>query len=159
MIPPLEAYWMGNAETIAVARRSALDLSMRYDVSTLEGTASTIRAQAKAAASDLLVRSRINLLNTDPHSGELPTTDLVIHDWTPLSELQGQELDLGLGLGLGRPNAIRRTGRAVGRNEVILLPENETEGVWEVQMELQPNIINAMINDESLQPFLWHVAQ
>lgn len=156
LVPPLETHWMGNAETTAVARQSSLQLAMRYDVSTFEQSATIIHSRAKAAASDLLVRSRINLMNANPDSQDLSITDLVIHDWTPMPKMQGQEMDLGLGL--GRPNAIRRIGRAVGTRKIVILPENEMNGAWEVQVELQDNMIGAMLNDELLRPFLWHVA-
>lgn len=156
LVPPLESYWMGNAETTAVAREEILRLGLNYDVSALERTAGLIHATAKAAASDLLVRSRINLLNADPNPQDLLPGQLIVHDWTPVPSMEEQEMDLGLGL--GRPVAIRRIGRGFGSTEVVLLPENQHRQIWEVQVELDLFWMARILQDDLLRPFLWGVA-
>ncbi|KAM0717320.1 hypothetical protein Q7P37_007172 [Cladosporium fusiforme] len=156
LVPPLETYWMGNAEITAVANEDILRLGTSYDLSSLERTAAIIHSTAKAAASDLLVRSRINLLNEDPNPQDLQPAQLVVHDWTPVPKMGEQEMDLGLGL--GRPDAIRRTGRGFGRREVVLLPENPQTQTWEVQMELEHFWMTNILRDDLLRAFLWGVA-
>lgn len=95
-------------------------------------------------------------MNADPKTQNLPTAQLVVHDWTTTPDSEEYEIDMGLGL--GEPDAIRRTARDIGNNEAILLPKNEHKQAWEVQVELQqPHMANVM-RDDLLRPFLWHVA-
>jgi hypothetical protein len=61
---------------------------------------------------------------------------------------------MGLGLGLGRPDAIRRTGRGFGRNEMVLLPEDAEEQTWDVQVEQHRDWLAAMLGDLPLRNFL-----
>jgi hypothetical protein len=61
--PPLDDYWMGNAEITATANEDLLHLGMYYDLSMIERTANIIHNLAKSAGSDVLVRSRIAMMN------------------------------------------------------------------------------------------------
>lgn len=157
LVPPLELHWLGNAEVSAIANESLLLLGGRYDVSTIERTAPIIHSSAKAAASDLLARSRIEMMNAGVNLQNRLDAQLIVHDWTSVPFMPDQEMDLGLGL--GRPDAIRRTGRNFGVNEMILLPVNEPVQAWEVQVELRRDWMAGMVRDEALRVFLWGVAQ
>lgn len=84
LAPPLDSHWMGNAEATTIAIENILRLAMAYDVSTLERTASIVHTSVSAAASDLLVCSKISLMSSDPSPKDPPTANLVVHDWTPL---------------------------------------------------------------------------
>lgn len=155
--PPLDSHWMGNAVSTTIASENLLRLAMAYDVSTLEHTAIIVHTSVSAAASDLLARSKISLMNTDPFLNHAPTAQLVVHDWTAVPAMEDHEMDLGLGL--GPPDAIRRTGRAFGKNEVVLLPENQQTQAWEVQIELEQRLMTNMLRDDLLRGFVWHVAR
>jgi hypothetical protein len=61
--PSLDDYWMGNAEITATANEDLLHLGMYYDLSMIERTANIIHNLAKSAGSDVLVRSRIAMMN------------------------------------------------------------------------------------------------
>jgi hypothetical protein len=132
LIPPLDIYWMGNAQTTALANDHITSLTNPYNLPNLEQTAKLIHTAAQAANSDLLARSRISLLNSELEKRDwVPTPQLVVHDWTSLVPvMERQKMDLRLGL--GRPDAIRRTGRGLAGNEVVLLPVNRRMGVLEV---------------------------
>lgn len=157
LVPPLEPHWLGNAEVSAIGNENLLLLGGRYDVTTIERTATIIHSSAKAAASDLLARSRIEMMNAGDGSQNRLDAQLIVHDWTSVPLMSDQEMDLGLGL--GRPDAIRRTGRSFGVNEMILLPVNEPVQAWEVQVELRRDWMAGMMGDEALRGFLWGVAQ
>lgn len=157
LVPPLEPHWMGNVEMTATANEDLLLLSTHYDLSNLERTANVVHSAVASASSDLLVRSRIEMMNASESLQDLPEAQLVIHDWTSVPMMPGQEMDLGLGL--GRPDAIRRTGQGFGRNEVVLLPVNGYLQVWEVQVELNRDWMAEMLGDESLRGFLLSVAR
>jgi hypothetical protein len=156
MNPPLDKYWMGNAEITATANEDLWHLGMYYDVSTIERTANIIHNLANSAGSDVLVRSRIAMMNASENTEHLedhPAAQLIIHDWTPVPEMSDQQMDLGLGL--GRPDAIRRTGRSFGRNEMVLLPVDTQAQAWDVQVELHRDWLSEMSGDPSLRKFLW----
>jgi hypothetical protein len=156
MNPPLDKYWMGNAEITATANEDLWHLGMYYDVSTIERTANIIHNLANSAGSDVLVRSRIAMMNASENTEHLedhPAAQLIIHDWTPVPEMSDQQMDLGLGL--GRPDAIRRTGRSFGRNEMVLLPVDTQAQSWDIQVELHRDWSSAMSGDPSLRKFLW----
>lgn len=157
LVPPLEPHWMGNAEMTATANEDLLLLGTHYDLSNIERTISIVHSAATSASTDLLVRSRIEMMNASESWHDLPDAQLVIHDWTSVPSMPGQEMDLGLGL--GRPGAIRRTWRGFGRNEVVLLPVNGQAQAWEVQIELNRDWMAGMLGDESLRGFLWSVAR
>ncbi|KAM0692155.1 hypothetical protein Q7P36_008356 [Cladosporium allicinum] len=154
LIPPLSTYWLGNASTRALAHSPLAFLLTLTNISTLGHTANLIHIAARAQNSDLLVRSRINLLNSSaPERDWIPTPQFVVHDWTS-SMPEGEEMDLGLGL--GAPHAVRRIGRGVaGRNEVVLLPVNWGRGMWEVQIELEERVMRALADDGGLRAWLW----
>ena len=157
LIPPLSTYWLSNASTRALAHSPLAFLLTLTNISTLGHTANLIHTAARAQTSDLLVRSRINLLNSSaPERDWIPTPQFVVHDWTssmPVT-VEGDEMDPGLGL--GAPHAVRRTGRGVaGRNEVVLLPVNWGRGMWEVQVELEERVMRALAGDGGLRAWLW----
>lgn len=156
LLPPLGPHWMGNAQVPVYASESIITLGMYYDLSNVERTATTVHSAAKTAASDLLVRSRINHMNANPKTQTLPTAQLIVHDWTMTPDSEEHEMDMGLGL--GEPDAIRRTRRDIGNNEAIILPKNEHNQAWEVQVELQQSHMANVLRDNLLRPFLWHVA-
>lgn len=158
LLPALGPRWMGNAEVAAIANEQLLRLGLPWDVSPLHRTAKIVHESATNVATDLLARSRINLMNTIGDAQESLDAELVVHDWTPFpTGVKGQETDLGLKI--GKPEAIRRTGRSIGANEMVLLPPKEPAGVWEVQVELPRDVLDRMLQDEYLLGFLWGVAQ
>ena len=153
--PPLNPCYLGNASLSALANSNPTSLTTPYSLSTLEQTTKIIHAAASAQCSDLLVRSRINLLNSESAERDwVPTPQLVVHDWSsslPVM-MEGQEMDLGLGLGV--PHAVRRTGRGFGGNEVVLLPANKRMRTWEVQIEFEESLMRGMMSDGGLRGFL-----
>ena len=159
LAPPLDEHWMGNATVTAIANEKLLYLGLPYDVTSVSRTAKLVHWSANSAASDLLTRARINLMNA---TGERPQeslqAQLVVHDWTPLPPCVNVE-GMDLGLKLGTPDAIRRTGRSVGGNEIVLLPVKEGVGVWEVQVELAREVLERMLQDDYFCGFLMGVAQ
>ena len=157
LVPPLEPHWMGNAEATAIASEQTLLLGLPYDLSSIERTAAIIHASVNSASSDLLTRSRIEMINQSTGPLEPSQTQLIVHDWTPVPNMLEQEMDVGLGL--GRPDAIRRIGQGFDMNEVVLLPENSQTQAWDVQVELRGDWMSAMASDGPLRGFLWSVAQ
>lgn len=135
LVPPLEPHWMGNAEATVIANEDTLLLDAYYELSFIERTATIIHNSANSAASDLLTRSRIEMINAGTSPGDLPDAQLVVHDWAFLPTMLDQEIDLGLGL--GTPDAVRRVGRTFGMNEFVLLPQDHQAQVWDVQVELR----------------------
>jgi len=141
-----------------VANEKIAALTTSYNLSTLERTATIVHAAAKVEGSDLLVRSRINLLDSGMEGRDwVPAAQLVVHDWASAPMIEGRGLDLGLGL--GRLDAVRRTERGFGRNEIILLPVDLRMGAWEVQVELEGRWMRRMVGDELLRGFLWRVVE
>ena len=159
LISPLSTHWLGNASLPAYAASPFSSLLTPTNLSTLEHTASIIYTAASAQNSDLLIRSRINLLNSSAAERDwAPTPQLVMHDWASSvpSMMEGQVMDLGLGVGM--PDAVRRIGREVDAgDEVVLLPVNRRTGVWEVPIEVQERSMRSLVNDEGLRPWLWGV--
>jgi hypothetical protein len=150
--PPLDEYWMGNAEVTAKGNEYLWHLGMYYDVSTLERTSNIFHHLANSVGSDVRVRSRIEMMNASEDLQDEPAAQLILHDWTPVPQMSYEQM--GLGLGLGRPDAIRRTGRGFGRNEMVLLPEDAEEQTWDVQVELHRDWLAAMLGDLPLRNFL-----
>jgi hypothetical protein len=153
--PPLNPYYLGNASLPALANSSLTSLTTPYNLSTLEQTANIVHSAASAQSSDLLVRSRISLLNSEsPGRDWVPTPQLVVHDWSSSmpAMMEGQTMDLGLGLGV--PHAVRRVGRGVGGNEVVLLPVNKRMRTWEVQVEVEESVMRGFVSDGGLRGFL-----
>nr|OQO31053.1 hypothetical protein B0A51_03760 [Rachicladosporium sp. CCFEE 5018] len=150
--------YFGNATITATAFESALSLAGRYDPFEIEKTAIVIHEARLAAASERIVRSRIALLNDDPGAAEdEATADFIVTDFTACQpELGGTECDLGLGLGM--PVCVRKVGRGVGSKEAVILPKSEGNGWWEVQIEMEGTIMEAMLRDVPLRDYLWHVA-
>ena len=152
--PPLSPHYLGNASLPALANSDLATLTTPYNLSTIEHTANLIHAAASAQSSDLLTRSRISLLNSSaPERDWAPTPQLMVYDWTsslPVM-MEGQEMDLGLGL--GAPDAVRRTGRGCGGNEVVLLPANRRMRTWEVQVELEESVMRGLVRDGGLRGF------
>jgi hypothetical protein len=151
MVPPLDDYWMGNAEVTATGNEYVWHLGMYYDVSTLERTANIFHHLANSVGSDVLVRSRIEMMNASEDLQEEPAAQLILHDWTPEPKMSHQHMCLGLGL--GRRDAIRRTGRSFGRNEMVLLPDDAQAQTWDVQVELHRDWLSAMSGDLPLRNF------
>jgi hypothetical protein len=157
IVPELEPHWMGNAEVTTIATEDTTRLYMPYDLTPIERTATIIHGSANSVSSDLITRSRIELINESASTPDRPETQLVVHDWTPVPVMLEHEMDPGLGL--GRPDAIRRTGRTLGANEVVLLPEDHQAQAWDVQVELQRDWMSAMLMDEQLRRFVWSVVR
>ena len=147
---------MGHAEATAIAVDNALLLRGGYDVSYIERTAAIVHASTTAVSSDLLTRSRIEMINESTSTPNLPETQLTIHDWIVVPQMLEQEMDVGLGLGL--PDAIRRTGWSFGVNEMVLLPVNLQAQAWDVQVELRRDWMSMIQRDEPLRGFLLSVA-
>ena len=153
--PPLNPYYLGNASLPALANSNLTSLTTPYNLSTLEQTANLIHSAASAQSSDLLVRSRISLLNSEsPERDWIPTPQLVVHDWSSSmpAMMEGQVMDLGLGLGVS--DAVRRVGRGFGGNEFVLLPANKRMRTWEVQVEVEESVMRKLVSDGGLRGFL-----
>ena len=142
---------MGNAEATAIASEQTLLLGLPYDLSSIERTAAIIHGSVNSASSDLLTRSRIEMINQSTGPLEPPLTQLIIHDWTSVPNMLEQEMDVGLGL--GRPDALRRIGPGFGMNEVVLLPEDPQPQAWDVQVELRVDWMSAMASDDRYAGF------
>lgn len=78
--------------------------------------------------------------------GKGPATDK--SDDSDSDTITGPIVDLGLGL--GNADAVRRVGRTVASNEVIILPLDRARKAWEVQVELEAEVLNKIYQDESL---------
>ena len=157
MVPELEPYWLGNAEVTTMATEDTTRLGMSYDISSIERTATVIHAAANSVSSDILTRSRIEMINESTSTPIPPETQLIVHDWAPVPVMLEHGMDLGMGL--GRPDAIRMTGRTFGVNEVVLLPEDRHAQVWEVQIELRSDWMSGVMRDETLRRFWWNTVQ
>ena len=106
----------------------------------------------------MLARSRISLLNSEEIERDwVPAAQLVVHDWASAQMMEGQGLNFGLGL--ESPDAIRRTGRGLGGNEVVLLPVHRQMRMWEVQVELEDRWMRNMMGDGLLRAFLWRFVE
>ena len=156
LVPALEPHWMGNAEATAVAIDETTILRGGYDLSFIERTANIIHMSAKSASSDPLTRSHIEMINKSTSVPSPPETQLVVHDWAPVSEMPEQEMDVGLGL--GPPNATRRIGRSFGTNDMMLMPEDHQAQAWDVQVEVRGDWMSMIQRDEDLGKFLWNIA-
>lgn len=83
------------------------------------------------------------------NKGKAPasTTDDSISD-SDSDTVTGPNVDLGLGL--GNADAVRRIGRTIAANEIIILPLNRARDAWEVQVELEEAVLNEIFKDDSL---------
>lgn len=156
LVPALEPHWMGNAEATAVAIDDTTLLRGGYDLTFIEKTVNIVHGSANSVSSDLRTRSRIEMINESASTPAPPETQLIVHDWTPVPRMSGQEMDLGLGL--GRPDAIRRIGRSFGSNEMVLLPEDHEARTWDVQVEVRDGCMTHLQRDDALGAFLWSMA-
>ncbi|KAK6436786.1 hypothetical protein LTR95_007025 [Oleoguttula sp. CCFEE 5521] len=150
--------YFGNASITATAYENVLSLAGRYDHFEIEKTAVIIHEAREAATSERIVRSRIALLNDEPGAaGKEATADFVISDFTACQpDLGGTECDLGLGLGM--PVCVRKVGRDVGSKEAVILPKNEENSWWEVQIEMEGAVMEEILKDVPLRDYLWLVA-
>lgn len=74
LIPPLEPYWMGNAEATAVAIDDTTWLQGGYNPTYIEHTANIVHASAKSVSSDPLTRSHIEVINASTSTPAPPDT-------------------------------------------------------------------------------------
>ena len=154
MDPPLDESYFGNAFVPGYSTLPILTLGLPLDAATLAYTARTI-INAVARVSENHVQSIIAGINesTDVQANPLERVardnDLTIRSWTDLHLTDGD-----MGLGIGQPAWGRKIGRSNDASGCTVHPVRQSEGLWEVTVELPKHVMDALVDDEGFTKFV-----
>ncbi|KAF2486585.1 transferase family-domain-containing protein [Neohortaea acidophila] len=157
--PALDEGYMGNATLEIAVNHSTVNLMMPFDVGTLGAAALAIHTGIQGV-NEQHIRSVIAGINAGADLADLGKKNandaaaMKIADWSGLNVAEKGHL----GLGLGKPGWVRKIGREMTADGCTVHAVKEDEGLWEVMVEIEEDVMGVLLKDDGFMAFVAHVA-